>query len=345
MTNPLRVAVAGAGRFGALHARAWHECGAQIVATADVDHGRAQALANEYQSARFGTNLSEVLASGGIDVVVVASDERSHTLLTNQAIESGCHVFVEKPFSLSSAEASLTVKAAESAGLHLITGHISRFAQAYGYMREALDSGRLGELWSIRLRRDFTRSWLAAFGHRVHPAWESSIHDIDLAIFFTGERPESVYATQVIDESTGLPASIAALLRFPSGRTATLESAWNITDRAPQSLAGALALDGTISGESELICSNGTVKQRLLSDAIVEWNQAGVTVPDLSLWPERQGRVGGALREEIEYAIQVFSGSIPNDRMPHCESVWSVATAEALVRSIESGRPEALLTD
>lgn len=345
MKKSLRVAIAGAGRFGALHARAWHESGAQIVAAVDVDRGRARALASKYSSDRFGTDLSELLNGGEVDAVIVASDEKSHSVLTDQAIEGGCHVFVEKPFSLSSVEASRSVKAAEAAGLHLIAGHISRFAQPYVYMREALDSGRLGELWSIRLRRDFTRSWLAAFGHRVHPAWESSIHDIDLAIFFAGERPESVYATQVKDESTGLPASIAALLRFPSGRTATLESAWNITDRAPQSLAGALALDGTISGEAELICSNGTVKQRLLSDAIVEWNQAGVTVPDLSLWPERQGHVGGALREEIEYAIQVFSGSIPNDRMPHCESLWSVATAEALIRSIESGRPEALLTD
>ncbi|MDR5700189.1 Gfo/Idh/MocA family protein [Agromyces aerolatus] len=345
MTSPLRIAIAGAGRFGSLHARAWHEAGAEIVAAVDIDGERAGALADVYGATRHGTDLGVVLEDAGVDAVVVASDEASHTRLTDTAIAHGSHVFVEKPFALSSAEAARSIRAAEAAGLQLIAGHISRFAQPYAYMREALDAGRLGELWSVRLRRDFTRSWLAAFGHRVHPAWESCIHDIDLAIFFTGERPESVYALQVIDGDSGFPASMTALLRFPSGRTVTIESAWSVPDRGPQSLAGALALDGTIAGAAELIGSRGTVTQRLINDALVEWNEQGVFAPDLSLWPERNGRVGGALREEIEHALAVFSGSIANTRMPHREALWSVGTAEAMIRSLESGQPEAVLTD
>lgn len=345
MTSPLRVAVAGAGRFGSLHARTWSEAGARIVAAVDADGGRAAELAGAYGAERHGTDLDDVLAGGGVDVVVVASDEASHTRLTDAAIAHGCHVFVEKPFSLDGRQAAASIAAAEAAGLHLIAGHISRFAQPYAYMREALDAGRLGDLWSVRLRRDFTRSWLADFGHRVHPVWESCIHDIDLAIFFTGERPASAYALQVIDRESGFPASMTALLRFESGRTVTIESAWSVPDRGPQSLAGALALDGTIAGAAELIGAKGTVTQRLINDALVEWNERGVFAPDLSLWPERNGRVGGALREEIEHAIAVFSGSVPNEWMPHREALWSVATAEAMIRSLESGRPEAVLTD
>lgn len=345
MTPSLRIAVAGAGRFGTLHARAWHEAGAEVAAAVDADAERAEALAAAHGSGRYGTDLDAVLADGGIDAVVVASDEASHTRLTDQAIAHGCHVFVEKPFSLDSRAAARSIAAAEAAGLHLIAGHISRFAQPYAYMREALDAGRLGELWSVRLRRDFTRSWLADFGHRVHPVWESCIHDIDLAAYFTGERPESVYALQVIDDATGFPASMTALLRLASGRTVTIESAWSIPDRGPQSLAGALALDGTIAGAAEVIGSAGTITQRLINDALVEWNERGVFAPDLSLWPERNGRIGGALRDEVEHAIAVFSGSVPNERMPHREALWSVATAEAVIRSLESGRPEAVLTD
>ncbi|WP_308800028.1 Gfo/Idh/MocA family protein [Agromyces silvae] len=341
----LRIAIAGAGRFGTLHARAWSEAGAEIVAAVDADGERSRALAAAHGSDRHGTDLGVVLQDGGVDAVIVASDEASHTRLTDQAIEHGCHAFVEKPFSLHTAEAARSIAAAERAGLHLVAGHISRFAQPYAYMREALDAGRLGDLWSVRLRRDFTRSWLAAFGHRVHPAWESCIHDIDLAIFFTRECPQSVYALQVADDATGFPASMSALLRFASGRTVTIESAWSVPDRGPQSLAGALALDGTIAGAAELIGSSGTITQRLINDALVEWNEQGVFAPDLSLWPERNGRIGGALREEVEHALAVFSGTLPNERMPHREALWSVATAEAMIRSLESGQPEAVLTD
>ncbi|MCR2800220.1 Gfo/Idh/MocA family oxidoreductase [Microbacterium sp. zg-Y818] len=345
MTSPFRIAIAGAGRFGSLHARAWSEAGAQVVAAVDTDPERARVLAFAHGSDRHGTDLGEVLRGGEVGAVVVATDEASHTRLTDQAIEHGCHVFVEKPFSLSSTEAARSIAAAEAAGLHIIAGHVSRFAQPYAYMREALDAGRLGDLWSIRLRRDFTRGWLADFGHRVHPVWESCIHDIDLAIYFTGECPESVYALQVVDPDTDAPASMTALLRFPSGRTATIESAWSIPDRGPQSLAGALALDGTIAGEAELIGANGTVRQRLISDALVEWNERGVFTPDLSLWPERNGRIGGALSAEIEHALAVFSSGAENTRMPHRESLWSVATAEAMIGSLERGAPEAVITD
>jgi len=344
MTTSLRIAIAGAGRFGTLHARAWREAGAEIAAVVDADGARARGLAETYGTAQHGTDLGQVLADTPVDAVVVASDEASHSRLTDEAIAHGCHVFVEKPFSLDSAAAARSIRTAEAAGLQLIAGHISRFAQPYAYLREALDSGRLGDLWSVRLRRDFTRSWLADFGHRVHPAWESCIHDIDLAIFLTGERPASVYALQVRDAGSGFPASMSALLRFDSGRTATIESAWSVPDRGPQSLAGALALDGTIAGEAEVIGSTGTVKQRLVSDGLVEWNERGVFAPDLSLWPERNGRIGGALREEVEHAIAVFSGLVPNERMPHREALWSVATAEAMIRSLDSGQPEDVLT-
>jgi predicted dehydrogenase len=342
--RPTRIAIAGAGRFGTLHARAWQEAGAEIAAVADADATRAERLAATTGAGRHGTHLPDLVENGSIDAVVIASDEASHTALTDQAISAGCHVFVEKPFALSTREAAQSIRAAEAKGLHLVAGHISRFAAPYSYLRQALDAGRLGDLWTVRLRRDFTRSWLAAFGHRVHPVWESCIHDIDLAAYFTGEPPVTVFAVQVLDRETAVPTSISALLRYASGRTATIESAWSVPDAGPQSLAGALALDGTIAGEVELIGSLGTVKQRLLSDAIVEWNERGVVVPDLSLWPEHDGRLGGALRSEVEHALAVFQGAA-NERMPHAEALWSVATAEALIRSLASGQPEAVLTD
>jgi hypothetical protein len=139
------------------------------------------------------------------------------------------------------------------------------------------------------------------------------------------------------------PSVVSALLEFHSGVTATVESAWLIPATAPGTLDdGPLALDGAIVGEAEVLGLAGVLNQRLVSDALVEWTPAGVRVPDLSLWPEEDGVVGGALRREVGYAIGVFTGRRRPDVMPLEEACWGVAAAEAMVTSADTGRPVTL---
>ncbi|MGJ4844728.1 Gfo/Idh/MocA family protein [Leifsonia sp. Le1] len=342
MSDPLRVVVAGAGRFGELHVRAWQEAGARVVGVVDVDAGRAEAVARRWGVARYGTGLSAVRSAEGVDVVVVASDESSHSALTDGAIDAGCDVFVEKPFALSAAAAERTAAAARAAGREIVVGHISRFAQPYRYLRSALHDGMLGTLWATRLHRDFSRSWFADFGDRVHPVWESCIHDIDLAVFFHAEPAARVFATESRAAGDAAPSVISAIVEFASGATSTIQSAWTVPLRGPQSLAGLLALDGTIDGEAQLIGSLGTARQRLIGDALTVWTDDASLTPDLSLWPEEDGRVGGALRAEIAYASAVFRRERANSIMPVDQAVWGVAIAEAVVASSATGEPVSL---
>lgn len=338
MTSPLRVVVAGAGRFGELHLRAWRESGAEIAGVADIDGARAAAVAARWDAERAGTTLAEALGTGA-DVVVVATDESSHSALADQAIESGCDVFVEKPFALSRAAAERTAALAHERGREIVTGQISRFAEPYRYLRRAIEQGSLGVVWATRLRRDFSRSWFADFGDRVHPVWESCIHDIDLAVFFHGEPAVRVFAAESRAAGAAAPSVVSAIVEFASGATSTIESAWAVPGRAPQSLAGLLALDGTIDGEAQVIGSLGTARQRLVGDALTVWTDDASLAPDLSLWPEEDGRVGGALRAEVAYASSVFRRERENTVMPVEQAVWGVAIAEAVVASAASGLP------
>lgn len=335
--SAMNVVVVGVGRFGTLHLRTWREAGAEVVGVVDVDSDRARSVAAAHGVPVHGIGLGEVLDQVKADAVVIASDEASHSDIADEALVRGCHVFVEKPLALSSRRARTTVDLARARGLEVVAGHVSRFAQQYRYLRQALDSGRLGELWALRLRRDFSRAWFAAFGDRVHPVWESCVHDIDLAVYLTGEPARRVVAQQSAAAGGAAPSVVSALVEFAGGVMATIESAWTVPDRGPQTLAGALALDGTIAGECEVLGSSGTLRQRLVNDALVEWGPHGVTVPDLSLWPEENGRIGGALRTEVDYAIAVFAGHRKNDVMPPEHAVWGVEIAEAMVRSLQSG--------
>ena len=335
----LEVLVVGVGRFGALLARVWSEAGARLVGLADTDSARLAEVGGWLGIDATYSEAGEALAHAQPDVVVIATDEDQHAPLTMAALEAGCHVFVEKPLAFHAAEARAIEQRAAEREREVVVGHISRFASPYQHIREAVDRGRVGELHTMRLCRDFSRAWYAAFGDRVHPAWESCIHDVDLAVFFARSPVERVFAQHAPAAGPAAPSVVSALLRFASGVTATIESAWMVPERAPQTLAGALELDGVIDGTATVIGSDGIIKQRLVNDGVVEWSDDGVRNPDLTLWPVEDGRIGGALRREVAHAAAVFSGERRSDVMPLQEAVWGVEATEALVRSLTEDRP------
>lgn len=339
MAEQLRVVVVGVGRFGALHVRAWQETGAQVVGVVDRDPSRAESVAATFTIPHHSPDAAALVAQLAPDCVVIASDEVTHSDLADLALTHGCHVFVEKPFALSLERARRTCELAQETGCSIVAGHISRFAQPYRHMKHRLDQGGIGDLWSMRLRRDFSRAWFLSFGDRVHPVWESCVHDIDLAVSFAQSRGARVFAMESTAAGEAAPSVVNALIQFSSGVTATIESAWNVPDTAPSTLAGALALEGSIVGEAELIASEGTLRQRLVSEALVEWGADGAAVPDLSLWPEEGDELGGALRAEIAYAREVFLGHRPNDVMPAEQALWGVEIAEGFLTSLHTRAP------
>jgi predicted dehydrogenase len=328
------IVVAGLGRFGVLHARVWAEAGARIVGMCDKDLTRVRAIAAQFAVEDYDSSLHGLLERVTPDAVVVATDEASHVELAIAALEAGCHVFVEKPLALASDDAWRIHRTATGVGREVVAGHISRFASPYVRLRRTVEQGRVGRLCALRLRRDFSRSWYLAFGERVHPVWESCIHDIDLAIAMVNQPVSRVMAMQSAAAAEAAPSVVSALLEFEGGVSATIESAWLLPDSAPQTLAGALELTGAIAGEMEVLGLEGVLRQRLVGDSLVEWTNAGSFVPDLSLWPDDDGVVGGALRREVDYAIDVFAGRRPPDRVPLRQVCWGIETAEAVVESL-----------
>jgi predicted dehydrogenase len=339
MTVPT-VVIAGVGRFGDLHARVWTEAGARIAGLADPAADRLAEVARNRGVQDTDGELAPLLDRVRPDIVVIASDEASHAGLAITALRAGSHVFVEKPLALSSADAWRIFDTAAACDRQVVAGHISRFSAPMVRMRAGVRAGAVGTLCAVRLRRDFSRAWFADFGDRVNPVWESCIHDIDLAVSFARTRVRRVMAMRSEAAGDAAPSVVTALLEFGNGVIATVESAWLVPAAAPGTLDdGPLALDGAIVGEAEVLGLDGILKQRLVSDSLVEWTSRGVQVPDLSLWPEEDGVVGGALRREIGYALGVFTGRRAPDVMPLEEACWGVEAAEAVIASLDTGGP------
>src|SRR5262245_59120704 len=95
--QPFRVGLVGAGYISEFHLRALHRLRrVHVVGVADADLARAVRVANKWRLAGCYASLDELLAEKP-DVVHVLTPPDSHADLACQAIEHGCHIFVEKP--------------------------------------------------------------------------------------------------------------------------------------------------------------------------------------------------------------------------------------------------------
>lgn len=123
----MRVALVGAGYVARYHLDALRRLDfVDIVAICDIDEGVATALANRYRIPRVARNLDE-LGDLPIDAVWVLTPPASHCEVTLQALDRGCHVFVEKPMADSVEECDRMIARAETAHRVLTVNHSDRF--------------------------------------------------------------------------------------------------------------------------------------------------------------------------------------------------------------------------
>ncbi len=105
MSAPLRVAVIGAGLMGRWHADAAARNGARIVAVADPNPARCQALARRHGASAFD-GLPAALNAGPPDIVHLCTPAGTHRALATSALEAGAHVLAEKPLAPDAAGTS-----------------------------------------------------------------------------------------------------------------------------------------------------------------------------------------------------------------------------------------------
>jgi predicted dehydrogenase len=214
--RPPRLGLIGVGALGARHARTLAEIASRVDAPLafagvfDLDPARASTAAAAAGTTAFASADALCGACAGVLVVVPTV---AHRAVAEAALARGCHVFVEKPIADSLAAADALLEHARAAGRGLWVGHSERFNPAVRAAAPHLQAPRY-----LEARR------LAGFTPRatdVDVVLDLMIHDIDLALAITGERPSRVEAigVAVLTESEDLAN---ARLEFPSGTVASL---------------------------------------------------------------------------------------------------------------------------
>jgi predicted dehydrogenase/nucleoside-diphosphate-sugar epimerase len=148
-----RVGIVGAGHVSAYHVRALQSLeNVEIVGITDLDPIRGTKVASDFEIPFFKT--TQEMYSAKPDVVHVLTPPSSHYAVAIEALEMGCHVFVEKPMAVSEEECDLMIKKAASVQRVLSVDHSARFGPAVRKALELIQAGSVGDVLSV----DYFRS-------------------------------------------------------------------------------------------------------------------------------------------------------------------------------------------
>jgi predicted dehydrogenase len=141
----IQVAIIGCGKIADQHALQIRRVeGSRIVAVCDREKLMADQLAERFQVAASFDNLEALLRDARPDVVHITTPPQSHFDLTRKCLQAGCHVYVEKPFSVDAQQARTMLQLADERGLLVTAGHNVQFSPEMVRMRELVRKGALG---------------------------------------------------------------------------------------------------------------------------------------------------------------------------------------------------------
>ena len=100
----------------------------------------------------------------------------THFELAKAALENGKHVFVEKPFTSTAAQAEELIELADKKNLKIMVDHTFLFTGAVRKIRQLIDDGTLGKLYYY----DSMRVNLGLFQHDVNVIWDLAPHDLSI---------------------------------------------------------------------------------------------------------------------------------------------------------------------
>ena len=141
----LKVALVGCGKIADSHAWQIQRIpGCSIVAACDREAMMASQFCERFNVRARYTDLQEMLREATPDIVHITTPPESHYALAVLCLEAGCHVYVEKPFTLYFDETEKLIELATKLGLKITAGHDDQFSHVARRMRKLIGSGYLG---------------------------------------------------------------------------------------------------------------------------------------------------------------------------------------------------------
>jgi predicted dehydrogenase len=188
----IRMGVIGYGYWGPNIVRNFHgQERSRVVTICDKTPKSLQRARQAYPEIRAIDNCHDILTATDIDAIAIVTPVWTHYELSKIALENGKHVFVEKPFTCTTAQAEELIELAERKNLKIMVDHTFLFTGAVKRIKDLIDNETLGDLYYY----DSTRVNLGLFQHDVNVLWDLAPHDLSIMDYLIKDKPEAIVAT------------------------------------------------------------------------------------------------------------------------------------------------------
>ena len=206
--DKVRVGLVGIGGMGGCHFGNYAEIkNAELVAVCDVRYDMAKEKVGD-KNINVYDSLEKMLENEKLDMIDICTPSYMHKDMAISLLNKGYHVLCEKPMTIDGKDAAEVVEAAKKTNKNFMVAHVVRFMAPYAYLRNVIESGELGKLIRIDMKRISAiprwswQDWMRDESRSGGVATDLSIHDLDFVQSILG-MPDSIesYRYQMKDDN------------------------------------------------------------------------------------------------------------------------------------------------
>ena len=324
----IRFGVIGYGYWGPNIVRNLHGLDStRVTMVSDKSPGALARVRKAYPEIQAVADPMAIVRSPDIDAVAVITPVWAHYELAKAALENGKHVFVEKPFTSSTAQAEELIEIAARKKLTIMVDHTFLFTGAVNKIKELIDSGVLGDLYYY----DSLRVNLGLFQHDVSVLWDLAPHDLSIMDHLITREPEAIVATGE-KHLNGVEDVAYMTVYFPDSIIAHINVNWLSPVKMRTTLVGGqkkmLVWNDLVADEKVRVYDKGVdiTSGEGLRELLVSYRMGDMWAPQIQQVE--------ALRVELDYFAKCLAeGKTPfNDGMAGLRIVRMLEAAERSIR-------------
>ncbi|MDY3552263.1 Gfo/Idh/MocA family oxidoreductase [Gemmata sp. JC717] len=250
MPQPLGFAIVGCGMIARFHVRALQEIpAARVAALVSRSQSSADKLIadTKLEPCPVFNSVEEAVNAPGVDAVIITTPSGAHREPALVAAAAGKHVVVEKPLEITGSRCQEIIDACDRAGVKLCTIFPSRFGDANGALKAAVEAGKFGRL----TLGETTCKWWRSQAYYDEGGWKGTqaldgggammnqaIHNVDLLLWLMGDATHvSGLTATLAHERIEVEDTAVAVVRFKSGALGVIQATTSVHPGYPKTVA------------------------------------------------------------------------------------------------------------
>jgi predicted dehydrogenase len=277
---------------------------------AEIDSARLAEVQEKTGATSATADYQDLLKNDDIQAIIIsATPEVTHYPFARECLQSGKHLFLEKPLALTLTQADELVALSKANNLKFTIGYSQRFNPKFAYVKQCLDDGTLGSPVSALVSRHITRNLGKKIGGRIKlsPAAMEATHDLDFVLWcLEPAKPIRIYSqvvNKVMRADYGVEDCQWIMITMDDGTVLTVGAGWILPPAYPNFSATTIEFVGT---EGALLIDDTH------RDVIQSTMNGGVVFPMSTMPGEQVGHVfAGSMDAETTHFLDAVARDKP----------------------------------